>query len=142
MKAMVIIMKLTGKVSVLSALCLLLLCFVACNTHGLFDEDFDAGDPVTPEQLLEISEEIFSATEPAEGETKTEVTLADDAIVLCSKNGSVYHSTRACYHISDSAEIIEGSVADAVAAGKTRLCSTCRDHEENTDEDDREEERT
>jgi len=113
------------------AICLLSLLLVACRNHGILDKDFAAGDPVTPEELLEISRELFTQAEPITTAPETESTepetLAPDATVYWLSNGSVYHASKECHHISHatSKELEEGLVSDAVADGKERLCSSC-----------------
>ncbi len=109
--------------------CLLVFALAACNTHGLLSDDFIAGDTVTPEELLDISRELFTGTkEPiAETEPKEPETLGAHAIVYWLKNGSVYHATKDCHHIARSSaeNIREGTVQKALDEGKERLCSSC-----------------
>ena len=112
-------------------LCLLGMLFVSCRSHGLLDEDFDAGATVTPEELLEMSRELFTqgeeTTENPETESKEPETLAPDATVYWLKGGSVYHADKQCRHISHATpeELHEGCISDAVLEGKERLCSSC-----------------
>ncbi len=112
-------------------LCILSLCLVSCQTHGLFSDDFVAGDTVTPEELLEISREIFTETkEPdtiEETESREPVTLAPDATVYWLKGSKVYHADRACHHIAhaEDSAIMEGKIYEAISQGKERLCASC-----------------
>ncbi len=111
--------------------CLLGLLLVSCRTHGLLDKEFDAGETVTPEDLLAMSRELFTQAEtptPApETESKEPETLSPDATVYWLKNGSVYHASKECYHISHATpeDIREGLVQDAAHDGKERLCTFC-----------------
>lgn len=113
------------------SLCLLSLCLTSCRTHGLLDQAFDAGQTVTPEDLLEISRELFTQTEPPtqapETESREPETLSPTATVYWLKNGSVYHASKDCHHISHATpeDIREGLVSDAVLDGKERLCTSC-----------------
>ena len=110
---------------------LLIFSLAACNTHGLLSDDFDMGDTVTPEELLEISREIFTETEAPtakpEAEPNEEATLAKGAIVYWLTTGSVYHAQKDCHHLSKAAyeNIHEGTVQKALDEGKERLCSSC-----------------
>lgn len=121
----------------------LLITLASCRDHGILSDDFQAGDTVTPEELLEISRELFTETSEPLTETKeassvTEVatessestepvTLAPDATVYWLLGGSVYHADKTCYHISrtDLENIKEGTVPEAEADGKERLCASC-----------------
>lgn len=114
--------------------CLLCLLLASCRSHGLLSDDFDAGDTVTPEELLEISRELFTETsEPASDRLTTEEasqaaeTLPLGATVYWLDGGSVYHAARDCRHIShaEAEDIREGTVSKALAEGKERLCSSC-----------------
>lgn len=109
-------------------LCLvLLLCLSGCRTYGIWDDDFKGGETITPEILQDIQAELFqTATDTvADTQTKEAVTLAEDAVVYWLAGGSVYHAYRDCYHLSQSEEVSEGRVADALADGKEKLCSNC-----------------
>lgn len=112
-------------------MCLLCAFLTACRSHGLMTDGFDAGDTVTPEELLEISREIFTETSEPSSDSETESrepeTLAPDATVYWLKGSSVYHADKGCHHIArtDPENIIEGKISEAVAQGKERLCSSC-----------------
>ncbi len=57
-----------------------------------------------------------------------ELTAAEQAIsgtVYYSQFGKVYHTHEDCGHINNSDQVYYGSVEEAVAAGRTRLCNTC-----------------
>ncbi len=109
--------------------CLACLLCASCRSHGLLSDDFQAGDTVTPEELLEISRALFTEAESPFGvETeKEQQTLPPHAIVYWLTTGSVYHADRMCHHISASSpeKIREGDVSKAMAEGKERLCSSC-----------------
>lgn len=109
-------------------LCLLAAILVSCRSHGILSDDFQAGDTVTPEELLEISREIFTETAEPTATTEGEpMTLAPDATVYWLDGGSVYHADPACRHMAhaEPEDIREGKIADAVDNGKERLCASC-----------------
>ena len=110
--------------------CMMCLSFgllVSCQTHGILSDDFVAGDTVTPEELLEISREIFTETSEPTNHTKEDQTLAPDATVYWLQGGSVYHAVKNCRHIAhaEPENIREGMISEAMAEGKERLCSSC-----------------
>ena len=51
---------------------------------------------------------------------------ADIDDVYWTKFGKVYHTSTECGHLNHSDELTVGSVEEAIAAGKTRLCKTCQ----------------
>lgn len=124
-------MKLKTALSLFCTLCLLCAMLTACRSHGLLSDDFDAGDTVTPEELLEISREIFETTAEPHDESSEETsepeTLSPDATVYWLKNGSVYHAKKDCHHISHASEdeIFSGKIPEAEDNGKERLCASC-----------------
>lgn len=101
--------------------------FAGCR--GIPD-GFVGGETLTPEKLREISAAVF--TDPAEPDTQPPV--ADPVLaayagrVYWLEGGTVAHTDRNCYHINRSEDVRSGSPADAVAAGKTTLCTACRGH--------------
>ncbi len=115
-----------------SALCLFLLLLVTLMAAGCRDlpSGFVGGETLTPERLQEISASLFPpATEP---EVETAVApspelSAIEGTVYWTNGGSVLHIDESCYHLDRSDTVHSGSVEDAVATGKTRLCATCRD---------------
>lgn len=115
-----------------SAVCLFLLLLVILMAAGCRDlpSGFVGGETLTPERLQEISASLFPpATEPA-AETAVVPSPELSAIegtVYWTDGGSVLHIDESCYHLDRSDTVHSGSAMEAVAAGKTRLCATCRD---------------
>lgn len=48
-----------------------------------------------------------------------------DTTVYWTAGGSVYHAYDDCSHLNNTAELLTGTPAAAIEAGKTRLCKTC-----------------
>ena len=94
--------------------------FAGCR--GIPD-GFVGGETLTPEKLREISAAVF--TEPPVADP---VLAAYAGRVYWLEGGMVAHTDRNCYHINRSEDVRSGSPADAVAAGKTTLCTACRRH--------------
>ena len=90
---------------------LLLCAFVSCN-----QKSFDAGEPLTAEELEELRNEL------AEEE---EVEEPFDGTVYWLPGGSVYHKKKSCYHIKDKENVQSGTEEDALAAGKKSVCKSC-----------------
>lgn len=111
---------------------LFLLLSVSLMVAGCRDlpSGFVGGETLTPERLQEISASLFPpATEP---ESEAAVALspelsAIEGNVYWTDGGSVLHIDQSCYHLDRSDAVHSGSVEEAVATGKTRLCATCRD---------------
>ena len=61
--------------------------------------------------------------------------IYDGVSVYWTAHGSVYHSHEDCYHLDRTDDLTYGSVAEAEAAKKERLCKTCakRDEDEGLD---------
>lgn len=62
-----------------------------------------------------------------------ELASAETAItgdVYWTQFGKVYHTHEDCGHLNHSDTLTYGTVAEAVAAGRTRLCSTCAKRDE------------
>lgn len=104
-----------------------LLSTAACAAVPASDT-FKGGETVTPERLAEISAEVFTGTAPAEPPALPDFDPADPAFsgtVYWTAGGKVIHTDPACFHLN-RAETLSGSVSDAVAAGKTGVCSVCQ----------------
>lgn len=106
-------------VSLLGSVILLLL-FSCAPSEG-----FDAGHPITPEELASVSSELFSPNrEPAE--TDGETVSRDPNCVYWVKGGSVYHFDPDCRHIRDAEDVIRGTFRTAEwMYGIEKPCSTC-----------------
>lgn len=83
---------------------------IALLIGGLFSYDFN---PVSEEQQQAAMEAI-----------------SDD--VYWSPFGKVYHTHEDCHSLNQSDELTYGTVEQAIAAGRTRLCSFCADRDEIT----------
>ena len=110
-----------------SILCLLLsiLCFSACASHIRGGNGFNGGETMTPEQLESVSNSLFGTTPEEDKET-----VPNDTTAHWLKSGSVYHLNRHCRYLEGKANVNSGTVAEANAAGKRKVCSTCADYVE------------
>ncbi len=104
--------------------CVLMPMLSSCRDYGILSDDFVAGDTVTPDELADISREIFEEKSEA---TKEPETLAPDATVYWLEGGSVYHAKADCRYIAhaDAEKIKTGHISEAIADGKERLCASC-----------------
>ena len=89
----------------------LLFMFVACA-----QKSFDAGEPLTAEELEALKKELAEEEEAEE---------PFDGTVYWLKSGSVYHKRKTCYHIKGKENLQSGTEEDAVAAGKKSACKSC-----------------
>ncbi len=107
-----------------SVLCLLLAALFLLPSCAPSD-GFDAGRPITPEELASLSAELFTAaTEPAEEERET--VLRDPNRVYWVKGGSVYHFDPDCPHLKNAKNVIEGTFRTAAwSYGIEKACSSC-----------------
>ncbi len=86
---------------------------------------FDAGHPIDREELASISAAVFETVgEPDAGDTYPKGT------VHWTQGGSVYHTDAGCYHLKRADEVLHGTVGEAEAAGKEKLCATCEKSDE------------
>ena len=94
-------------------------------------EPFDAGAPMSADDVAALREELLGKQENEKKEENTDQSPEDNtdtlqgATVYWLESGSVYHTNVSCYHIKEKPNVRSGTVADAGAAGKTRLCSSC-----------------
>ena len=81
----------------------------------------EEGDGTTPDSECENTgtQDGIGSTEPDTPAT------APDGTVYWTKSGSVYHSHEDCSYLLKSKNILSGTVEEAQAARKPRLCSTC-----------------
>lgn len=77
---------------------------VALAIGSLFSVDWN---PISEEEKAEAIEEF--------GDTE----------VFWTKSGGVYHTSTECGHLYNSTDLIVGSVEQAIAEGKTRICKSC-----------------
>ena len=79
------------------------------------DDGFDAGRPITPEELESLADHYGGeAQAPAEGD-----------VVYWTEGGSVCHRDRNCRYLKNSRNIQSSSYAVACQNGKDALCSAC-----------------
>ncbi len=104
-------------------LILSLLLLPSCVTADT--DSFDAGKPITKDELASISAELFTAAnEPSD--TADGNVNRDPNHVYWVKGGSVYHFDPNCQHIQNSDSVIEGTFRTAQwSYGIERPCSTC-----------------
>lgn len=99
------------RVLLLLLVVLLLSSFVSCNRKS-----FDAGEPLTAQELEALKSQL------AEEE---EIEEPFDGTVYWLSSGSVYHKKKSCYHIKDKENVQSGTEEDALAAGKKSACKSC-----------------
>ena len=63
----------------------------------------------------------------AEQKEAAEQVITDD--VYWTPFGKVYHTSADCQHLNNSDTLYEGTVEEAIAANKSRLCKTCADRD-------------
>jgi len=125
-------MRLSAKI--LCLMCLLgMICLISCGQNT----EVTGGVRVTPEMLESVSRSLVeaTATEPSEDtqpttavSEMTESTVSVDGtpdVVYWTESGSVYHVTAQCSSLRHSAQILHGSVEEAMAAKKERPCKSC-----------------
>lgn len=125
-------MRLSSKI--LCLVCLLgMICLISCrqNTEEM------GGVRVTPEMLESVSRSLDEATATAppedtqptttvSGMTESIVSVDDTPdVVYWTESGSVYHVTDRCSSLRHSAQILHGSMEEAMAAKKERPCKSC-----------------
>ncbi len=68
-------------------------------------------------------EESVSNLESEES-SETEITN-EEQTVYWTKSGKVWHLSPDCHHLKNSTNILSGTIEDAIAAKKTKVCSSC-----------------
>ena len=110
--------------------------FLLTNCSFQRTESFSAGRKITPEDLERMvaeagAEDGLNGADPSSGETETagggasDKTPTDPGVVYWVAGGEVWHLRRDCSSIASAASVQEGSEAEALAAGKTRVCKRC-----------------
>ena len=101
------------RVAAYISLLLLVLLLCACGNGN----DFNAGAPMTPEELAALRASLQG--KEATGEEQV------PEVVYWLGGGSVYHSDADCYHIKEKPNVASGTVEAAMAAGKQKPCGHC-----------------
>ena len=101
------------------ALMLLLLC-CGCTATA----DFDAGEQLTAAELAALKEQL-AAQKEEEDTAPSAGSAVQDGTVYWLDSGKVYHTNAACYHIAKKDSVKSGTVEEATAAGKERVCASC-----------------
>jgi hypothetical protein len=91
-----------------------------------------------PEAVAQAAAEEATQPEPQAEETNTVSDIADTADaavqeestaaaprIYWTKSGKTYHVCRACTALARSKDVLEGSLPDALAAGKKSACNYC-----------------
>ena len=96
----------------LALICLLFL--TACTAN----DGFDAGRPITPEELESLADAFQKddASAPSISITDT---------VFWTEGGSVCHRDENCRYLKNAKEIKRGTYGVAAKEGKDALCSAC-----------------
>ncbi|MBE6629415.1 MAG: hypothetical protein E7624_01025 [Ruminococcaceae bacterium] len=110
-------------VLLLIAATLLVSALSGCRREGMFS----AGEKLSPAEIEALQQSLLSEenSDVQNGALGVE-DLPDDAecyFVLGS--GTVYHTDKKCSYIKNSKNLTFGTISDALASGKTRLCSAC-----------------
>ena len=103
---------------------LMLMTFASCSARS-GEDDFFAGEPVSPDELRRYSDELSETGTTVELPIEDLVKLPKGKIVYWTSGGSVYHIYRGCGRISPGKEVGVGTVRMAENAGVGRLCRTC-----------------
>lgn len=108
----------------LSIVCAVI-CLFTCGCRQMSSGE-EAVSTVSPEELTEIAEELSEHTGDPD--------KLPDAEAYWTEGGGVYHTSRDCGHLSRAKTVISGTIDEALAAGKAKICSTCAKHEANETE--------
>lgn len=84
----------------------------------------------TETSQVEIGTSVESSASSSETFPNTSITVItssdeDPELVYWTENGSVYHLKKDCSSLRRSTNILQGSIAEALAAKKERVCKTC-----------------
>ena len=110
-------------VSIAAVLLLLALILAACGNSARFD----AGELLTADEVAaqrawleaQKSDDGDGEDDPSQEETP------QNGIVFWLSGGSVYHLSKSCHHVREKEGVLQGTVDEALAAGKLRACSSC-----------------
>lgn len=110
-------------VSIVAALLLLALSLTACANVTRFD----AGELLTADEVAELRArlEAQKSDDGGDDDSPSQEETPQNGIVFWLSSGSVYHLSKTCHHIREKEGVLEGTVNEALAAGKLRACSSC-----------------
>ena len=131
----------------------LLATMCSCSLFAYDNSRFDGGDTLDEELLSKIENDLNSelqtsesqaqaqesqtnesqtselpTSEPQTTESGNEGNKASGATVYWTSSGSVWHTRRDCSYIKKSQKVLSGTVEEAIADGKKKLCSSCEKH--------------
>ena len=90
-----------------------------------YEQAIEETTDIIEDSEIETQSEINTATE-TETETKSEsLETTNEDIVYWLESGKVWHTKRECSYIAKKENINSGKVADAIEAGKEKVCSRC-----------------
>ena len=118
---------------------LVLICLLWSSISCQAQQELSSGVPVTPEMLESVSRSLAETTSASEISKRNDENVSGDSIVqdtgaefdpltdvvYWTEGGSVYHVTDQCSSLKHSANILHGSVEEALMAKKERICKTC-----------------
>ena len=107
-------------------LCVLAAVFLAsCDARA---DGFYTGEVLGSEALESIIASVGTDTPTTKGQEETrtpETEPPEDGVYYWTEKGNVWHTRRDCSYLSESKDVFEGSIDNAVEAGKERPCSRC-----------------
>ncbi len=113
-------------------LCLLFLLsilLVSCSEYSKPYNELNAGETLTPEAIDSIAAAVSAAETTSPEDALGQMYDENNApIYFWVESGEVYHINSNCQSLRRSKNILSGSEADALAAGKERICGHCQKH--------------
>ena len=108
------------------ALFVIIFCVLFASSCGDVD-GFSAGERLSGSALEFFMRDLFNEeNDSVKEEAPSEEAEPEEAeCYFVSGSGEVYHTRADCNYLKNSKNVISGTLADASAAGKTRLCSAC-----------------
>ena len=91
-------------------------------------DGFYTGEILGSEALESILASVGTDTPTTKQQEDTkspETAPPEDGVYYWTEKGSVWHTLRDCSYLSESQNVFEGSMDNAVVAGKERPCSRC-----------------
>ena len=108
------------------ALFVIIFCVLFVSSCG-DAEGFSAGAQLSGTALELFMRDLFNEeNDSAKEEPPSEEAEPEEVeCYFVSGSGEVYHTRADCSYLKNSKNVMSGTLADASAAGKTRLCSAC-----------------